>query len=1218
MDKTKEQSQANEKKWTDEQIQAIEDKGANFLVSAAAGSGKTTVLIERIVRKILNDNVNVDDLLVVTFTNAAASEMKERLLKALYKKLDEDPDNENLQKQISLINRAHISTIHSFCLDVIRNNFFETNLSANFRIADDSENEIIKQEAMEKVFEDKYEAKDKTFLSLLEKYTNYKDDTPLKDLIDEIYSFTSSVPFPHKWLEEAINKFELKNVEEFSETPWGESILKYSKEKFETEAINANQIRDRIKDYTNLAPWISTVDEDIKMIESFNISTWDEAYKTANAINKSFQTWSSSKRGLNDEEIEIKNRAKEDRDIIKKKIKNITEKYFKFDSRQAIDDIREMYPTLIALRNLLYDFEKEYNRRKMEKNIIDFNDIEHIALNLLIDENGEKTEIAKKYSFNEILVDEYQDSNLIQESILSSVSNGHNIFMVGDVKQSIYRFREARPELFQEKYEKYDLAIQGETNLNNPSKVQLYKNFRSRKQILDFTNTIFQFIMSKDLGEMDYTEEEYLNYGANYEEPSFDVSTEMYVIEKNKKEPTQDIWKDEENDLNIENEDEEENEIEEEVVEWSTLEADLLCTKIKELHDQGVQYRDMCILMRSPSTMAPIFEKEMIESNIPVFTDVGSDYLHTIEIDTILSLLNVIDNPLQDIQLITAMRSPIGGFNDNDLVDIRLFDRENNFYYALQKAYVELNPADINHKDLDLIEVRLFEKIRDFLNLIDDLRKKEKVMPLDELIWYIYVKTGYYHYVRMMPNGKIRQANLRKLFEKAKEYESISFKGLFNFITFIERVASKPKNTIGAAKIIGENEDVVRIMSIHKSKGLEFPVVFLCGVGKQFNLTDLSNKVILNQDLGLGVDFINEYTRYPTLAKEAINIKARNEMVSEEMRLLYVALTRAKEKLLIIGSDKKAEEKYNKKGEEIKKFFGFNKHEKLSSKIVSKYARYIDWIELVNQATDKLNLKINFVSREDIERPASDEDINKIDLRKLEVNLDKAKYQQIDELLKWEYKDKVRIDLQSKTSVTALKNSNLKFEDSEVVLLDSLNDEQESFNENTFQTFDELKIDKEEELTSAHKGTLIHKALEKIEDEDIERLIEKLKLKEFEKEYLIKDKKIIENYIESDLFKALKEAKEIHKETPFYMNIDYEGTGEKILIQGVIDLYYIDKDGDLILVDYKTDHNVDEKVLKERYSNQLNMYKIAIEKSTHRKVAQKVIYSTYLNKLVEI
>ena len=1214
MDKTKEQSQ--DKRWTDEQIQAIEDKGANLLISAAAGSGKTTVLIERIVRKILNDGVNVDDLLVVTFTNAAASEMKERLLKALYQKLDENPDDENLQKQISLINRAHISTIHSFCLDIIRNNFFETSLPANFRIADDSENEIIKQEAMERVFEDKYEAKDKKFLSLLEKYTSYKDDQPLKDLVDSFYTFISSVPFPHKWLENAINEFQLKNIEDFGSTSWGQSILKYAKDAIDAEVINANHVRDHLALNLNLAPWITTVDEDIKLLESFNSDSWEDAYKTANAIASGFGKWSGAKKGLTDEDIEIKDRAKVDRDAIKDRVKKIAEKYFKFDSRQAIDDIREMYPTLVDLKDLVYEFEAEYTRRKLEKNVIDYSDIEHIALKLLLDENGEKTEIAKKYSFNEILVDEYQDSNLIQESILNSVSNGHNIFMVGDVKQSIYRFREARPELFQEKYETYELATPGKTALETEAKVQLYKNFRSRKQILDFTNTIFQFIMSKDLGEMDYTEEEYLNYGASYEDASFDVSTEMYVIEKNSKEEAPDVWKDSEVSEGAEeneNEGDVSDEEEAEVIEWSTLEADLLCTKIHELHEQGVQYRDMCVLMRSPNTMAPVFEKEMIESGIPVFTDVGSDYLHTIEIDTMLALLNVIDNPLQDIPLITAMRSPIGGFNDNDLVDIRLFDREKNFYYALQKAYVELNPADINHKDLDLIEVRLFEKIRDFLNLVEDLRNKEKTMPLDELIWYIFTKTGYYHYVLMMPNGKIRQANLRKLFEKAKEYESISFKGLFNFITFIERVANKPKNTMGAAKIIGENEDVVRIMSIHKSKGLEFPVVFLCGVGKQFNLQDLTNKVRFNQDLGIGVDFINEYTRYSTLAKEAINIKARNEAISEEMRLLYVALTRAKEKLVIIGSDKKAEENYKKKGEEVKKFFG----QKLSSKILSKYIRYIDWIELVNQATDKLDLKLNFVSREEVERPAVDEADKLPDLKKLEMNLDKAKYQKIDELLKWEYKDKIRIDLQSKTSVTALKNSKMSFENSEVILLDSL-DEVVSTDENSFPTFDELKVDKEDELNSAQRGTLIHKALEKMEDENIDALIDSLNLKKFEKEYLIKDKKILENYVQSELFQALKVATEVHKETPFYMNIDFEGTGEKVLVQGVIDLYFVDKDGDLILVDYKTDHNVDERTLKERYSNQLNMYKIAIEKSTQKKVAQKLIYSTHLNKLVEI
>ena len=503
------------------------------------------------------------------------------------------------------------------------------------------------------------------------------------------------------------------------------------------------------------------------------------------------------------------------------------------------------------------------------------------------------------------------------------------------------------------------------------------------------------------------------------------------------------------------------------------------------------------------------------------------------------------------------------------------------------------------------------KKSYDFLKMIEEFRNLEKTVPLDQLIWTIYAKTGYYYYVRLMPNGKLRQANLRKLFEKAKDYEKISLKGLFNFITFIEKIVGN--NNLQEAKIINENDDVVRIMSIHKSKGLEFPVVFLCNVGRKFNEQDMKNKIVLDQDLGIGANYIDNINEYSTLAKQAINLKIKKEMISEEMRILYVALTRAKEKLIIIGSDRNALENYNKKEIELRKYHGKEKTEKISPILISKYRRYLDWIELVKKYTS-LNLNVNFIKRSDLNQNDDDNDNENEQLKnigKYEINAEK--YKHIDELLKWQYE--YETDTPSKTSVTALKNVELNFENKEITILDDI-----STKKVELETLDSKLISniKNKKLTPAEKGTLIHLALQKLNNEDIDNMIKNLKIDENSKEFLIQNKNIFENYINSELFEELKKAKLIQKETPFYMDVNYKNTDEKVLIQGVIDLYFVDKDDNLILVDYKTDKNVDEETLKQRYLNQLNMYEIALEKSLNMKVSKKIIYSTTLNKCIEI
>ena len=1273
--------------WTKEQKQAIENKNANILVAAAAGSGKTTVLVSRIINKVIADNVDIDKLLVVTFTNAAASEMKEKLLNKLYEAIDKEPNNKNLQRQINLINRAHISTIHSFCLDVIRNNFFELGISANFRVGDETEIEIMKEEAIEKVFEDNYESENEDFQLLLNMYTSYKDDKPLKDIILKMYDFIASIPFPEKWLDDAIKDYDVKE-KDFSDTKWGKIIIDYTKSTIEGYLKNLEQAKKTLEGNQNLIDFYENIKKEIVFYQTIDYSSWDKIFFQINSKEKN--DW-PRKSKLDEYEKELKEEAKKIRDSVKNDFEKKLLKLYSYSSDDAILDITSMKKILIIIQKLLNEFKTEFTDRKREKNVVDFSDIEHLALKLLINEDGTKTEIAKKYDFEEIMCDEYQDSNLVQEQILKSVSNGHNIFMVGDVKQSIYRFREARPDLFLNKYEMYKPANGTEKELKDDTKILLYKNFRSRENVVDFVNTVFQSIMSKELGEIDYTKNEYLNFAASFDEPKIDCRTEIYVIETENQEIEEDTSKNikdvessentieafsniakvqenvaeenvkEKNDENTkariekntkEKIDEEIENYDEIAVDKAVLEARLIAKKIKELNQQGIEYKDIAILLRSPSVTAPVYEKELTEEGIPIFTDTSEDYLSSIEIDTIMSLLKIIDNPLQDIPLVTVMRSVIGGVSDNELIEIRLHKNVGAYYYAV-KSVLE-----------DKEESELKWKVQEFVQLIDEFRKVEKELPLDEFIWKIYSETGYYHYVRLMPNGKLRQANLRKLFEKAKEYEKISFKGIFNFITFIEKVASKKSSGFTEAKIIGENDNVVRIMSIHKSKGLEFPICIIGNAGKRFNLKDMQDKIIYDQDVGIGVNFIDKKAliEYPTLTKQAINLKARKEMISEEMRVLYVALTRAKEKLIIVGCDKKAKENIEKISSQIQSYYPVEKPEKINPSLVEKYIRYLDWIELVLEFSEgfkEQNVKFEIVNKESLKNEEKEEKSNEKTLLDQDLNkYDKEKYKKVDELLTWKYPKETSEDIPGKTSVTALKNQAMKInKDGELEIIseneklklssEEMNKDQElkleseninkdttSVNINNDSSKEDNKTgkinninnntkikefildEKEENLKANEKGSLIHLVMQKIENCNIEETIEKLTVTEKEKKFLIENKRIFENYLKSDLFKELQEAKEIHKEEAFYMNVKYKKSD--VLVQGVIDLYYINKNDELILVDYKTDKNINDEILKERYQNQLLMYKTALEKSLKRKVDKTYIYSTELNKEVKI
>ena len=752
------------------------------------GSGKTTVLVERMVNKIIKEKIDINQLLIVTFTNAAAAEMKERILDAIYKKIEEEPENRNLQRQIVLLNNANISTIHSFCLEVIKNYFYEIEISPNFRIGDNAEIKLLKQETLEEVFEEFYEEGNKEFIKLVNIYGGYRDDNQLKELILKIYNYSQSMPFPIEWIDENVEKFNITKESDFSQTEWGKMLISYFKEEIESAIITLKSVEKELKKDIELEKYYITILEDIDNLEKLlKQNLWDDIYNLI--CNLKFKTWPVSRKT----ESDLKDKSKQIRDNVKKQIGELQNKIFIYQSKEAIEDIYDMYKILSMLEKVIARFSNKYQENKKEKNIIDFNDIEHFALRILVkkdeDNNYIPTDVAKIYKekFKEIAIDEYQDSNLVQEYILTTISNGKNIFMVGDVKQSIYKFRQARPELFLQKYNSYKLSNETTNKCKENTKIQLFQNFRSRSSVLDITNLVFDNIMSKDLGGIEYNKKEYLNEGAKFEKPIQKINiagkTELNIIDLKK-------------------EDEEiDEEIEEKILEKSQIEAKVIAKRIKRLfeddycvYDKNVGYRkatfkDIVILLRTTSDTAKVYEKELTQNGFPTFTDTGSNYFETEEIQIVLAVLKVIDNPNDDIPLVTVLRSPIGGFTDNELIEIRLEERNGLFYRALETTKERT-------KNLELRK-----KVTKFLEMLNDWQLKQEYLSLDELIWYIYESTNYYNFVSSEPNGELKTANLKLLFEKAKDYEKASFKGLYNFINYIDKI-SKSSDDIGSAKLI--------------------------------------------------------------------------------------------------------------------------------------------------------------------------------------------------------------------------------------------------------------------------------------------------------------------------------------------------------------------------------------------------------------------------------
>ena len=1230
-----------ETKWTEEQLKAIETRRCNLLIAAAAGSGKTAVLVERIIRIITNeeDPVDIDRLLVVTFTSAAASEMRERIASAITKALEKSPNSKNLQKQLTLLSRANITTMHSFCLDVIKNNFHIIDLDPAFRILDETEGMLLRSEVLEELFEDKYENDDKEFLDLVEAYSDSKSDDKLKDIVLDLYKFSMSGPWPQRWLRDKSEEFNINTIEELDKSSWMKVFIENLVIELQGLISMEEKALELCEETSGLEPYIDTFRDDITMLRMIYEHLGAGVEEIYNRLSSASFSKLKTVRKNNVSNENVQGRVKSIRDDVKKKINKLRDEIFSMTPDEMLHSVKASYTYMKALSSLVIEFQDRFSNAKKEKGALDFNDLEHLCLKILTSEDSGVADNFKEY-FDEVLVDEYQDSNAVQEAIIDLVSrkysNDPNVFMVGDVKQSIYRFRQAKPELFLEKYNTYSKK-QGKN-----IKIQLYKNFRSRDEVIKGVNYIFKEIMSRVVGELEYTDEEALNLGASYSKTEDD----NYVVG----------GKIELNILDKSTEVEEEVLIEEEDLGTINLEARIVANRIKELLsnkdgkvfkvlDKGtgeyrpVTYKDIVILLRATKNWSEVFLDELGAEGIPVYADTGSGYFESIEIRNIMSLLKVIDNPMQDIPLIALLRSPIMSFSAEDLTNIRLVDKDKYFYE---------NIISISKEEFDC-EKELIEKCNIFLERLSVWRKKSIYTPIDEFIWYLYTDTAYYGYVGAMPNGVLRQANLRILFQRAKQYEQTSFKGLFNFINFINKLR-KSSGDMGSAKVLGENEDVVRIMSIHKSKGLEFPVVFVCGSGKQFNLMDLNNNILYHEELGFGPELVDLDKRvsYPTLPKEAIKQRIRLETLSEEVRILYVAFTRAKEKLIITGAVNGLEKWITK----CCNAAALDKDIILPSEVL-KGKSYLDWIgmaickhkdgEILRELVGSNDIRIKddlstwsvkTWTKSDLVVDKKDSDVDEINEDNLLINSDCSSVdKEIERRLDFRYKFRESTLIKSNFSVSELKKKNFE----QVPVIDTEN----LFKEDICNIKPKF-LQEERGLTAAEKGTAIHFVMQKIDLSRVNTIEEiKIQLKDFvdmellsKEEYKVinpyKVKKFFISKLGERMLSAYNRGDIVYRELPFYTEIDVhrinpdlpkEVEGDKVRLQGVIDSFFYE-DNEVILLDYKTDYveQSNEEELINKYRIQIQYYKEALEKITKTKIKECYLYSFYLEKeiLVEV
>ena len=943
---------------TPEQQKVVDTRNCNLLVAAAAGSGKTAVLVKRIIKKVTEEGQDIDRLLIVTFTNAAAAEMRERIGAAIEEALLQNPEDAHLQRQMLLLHNAQITTIHSFCLSVIREFFHLLSLDPGFRIGDEAELSLLKADVLEDVLEQAYASGNEAFAAFVESFGSIKNDSAVTDYVLKLYNAAMSQPYPEEWLDSLLNGFVLSE-DEFASHPMLAGVM----QEVRNCLSDCRSVLERMFELTEgpdgVAAYKENCQADEEELQRLTMSASNYTEFSAALTDHKFTSLSRKKQ--EDASREKKELFQALRDHIKKQIKKLQENFFYESPAELLQSITHMELPMCGLLMITKEFMACYEEQKKEKNLLDFNDLEHMALRILNERDGKgkpcPSAAAKTLSgrFDEIMIDEYQDSNLIQEAILTSVSgawrNRPNVFMVGDVKQSIYRFRMACPDLFMEKYETYGEA-------GPARKIDLAKNFRSRKCVLDAINVLFAGLMHKESTEVEYDAAASLYFGASYPEEKQSHCTEVLFV--NATEPADGalaggIASDGASDYDGENETEDissasqsnDGELSQEEKTLVQAEALAVANRMKELRASGltvgseerpVEYGDMVILLRTMSGWSETFLEVLNGQGIPAYADTSAGYFKTFEIRKTLDFLRILDNPKQDIPFAAVLHSPIGGFNAKELAQLQVkyggVSAKNKSARCLYAAAREAADNALGTND------GINSKAAGFFALYDRLLAESEYLSIHELIEHFYLYSGFKDAVTVMPGGERRLGNLNMLVVRAKQYEATSFSGLYDFIRYIDRLI-KYEVDFGEANNGAEGQ-MVRIMSIHKSKGLEFPVVFLCGMEKKFNRMDMRDRLIIHSELGLGPEYVDTDLRVksPTLLKKIIANRMNREMIAEELRVLYVAMTRAREKLIMVGSMKDPAKRYEAWQQQAETVTGRG----LLASYVSKANTYYDFV----------------------------------------------------------------------------------------------------------------------------------------------------------------------------------------------------------------------------------------------------------------------------------
>ncbi len=1199
--------------WTPEQSRVIVSRGENLLVSAAAGSGKTAVLVERIIRMVTEGEhpLDIDRLLVMTFTNAAASEMRERIGAAIEKKLREEPENEHLQIQSTLIHHAQITTIDSFCLKVIREHFHLLDLDPSFRIGDEGELLLLRGDVMRELLEDRYAGGSESFFRFVETYAQGKSDAGIEDYILQVYTFAQSNPYPAQWISRCRDEL---CAGAGGRGPWMDFLLTDLKKQAGELAAQLEDALMICRGDDFLCAYKPMLEHDIRQLETIlGVSDLAELCGALSSISWDRLATVRSK------EVDQEQKAYVTgcRDRVKKAIGKMRELYCFAEPEEMIADMEGAREAVGVLLDLAEEFSDRFREKKRERNLVDFNDLEHEALKVLIREEEGKTvytEAADELSaeFEQVLVDEYQDSNLVQEALLNAVSGErfgrHNVFMVGDVKQSIYKFRLARPELFLKKYHDYEPC---DTGNGTDKKIELHRNFRSREAVLSGINDVFYRIMTENLGNIRYTEETALHPGAQFvkEDPARTAGVPELLVADTGEGAFDGM--------------------DEDAADYTAkeIEARMIAARIKEMTDpergmliwdkslngaggyRTARYRDIVILLRSTSGWTEEFLQVFMNEGIPAYAESRTGYFNTIEVETMLSLLSVIDNPMQDIPLAAVLKSPIVGMTDEELAELMAEykgcaekGQDRGIYGAVSRKLSVCEGQD----GLGPRPGSFEEKLRGAMELISDFRRMSAYLPIHELLYRIYEDTGYYHYAACMPAGETRKANLDMLVEKAAEYERTSYKGLFHFIRYIENL-KKYNSDFGEASTVGEEDDTVRIMSIHKSKGLEFPIVFLAGMGKKFNRQDVYGKLLIDADLGIATDYfdLDRRVKAPTLKKNVLRRKMELDGLGEELRVLYVAMTRAKEQLIMTATDRSLEKKLEKYAR-VPLADG-----QIPYTILSTAGSYLDWILM---ALGSGNVRIRLTVRplvgligEEIKRQA-----RLGHLKERLLHFDEGREYDM------EYRDELRRNLDTYYPFMDDMNLYTQVSVSELKKQGQMRDEEESA-----QIPGPLNGG-----GGALRGTAYHRAMELLpfdepdSADDVERcLLRLVKAGSLPREYFdLIDSREIWRFLDSGLGKRMRLARErgqLHRERQFVIGIPAREMGaadsdEPVIVQGIIDAYF-EEDGELILVDYKTDRVARPEELSEHYGLQLDYYARALTQMTGKHVKERIIYSFTLH-----